>query len=142
MRYRELAYLILILLISFFAFKQCEQNKNSIKIFSEIPKIDTLRFSDTIIIPFEKKVFVTKYLVPEKKEVIILKGDSINVYTTIIKDSLINGEIISNIKGELINQKLIYKPLFPKEIKIIDSVIITKPTLFCKKKANFMLALI
>ena len=143
MKYKEVAYFIIIFLLGFFLFKQCNINKQKeIKIFSEIPKTDTLRFRDTILIPFEKKVYVTKFLEPDKKEITIVNNDTINVFETTINDSLISGKIISNVKGTLINQKLSYKPLFPKEIIIKDSVIIKEPKLYCKKKENFSLGVI
>tara|TARA_Y100001937_G_scaffold115453_2_gene166258 strand:+ start:150 stop:749 length:600 start_codon:yes stop_codon:yes gene_type:complete len=136
MKSKEIAYIILIFILGFLVFKKCEKNNTKpIEILREITKIDTLLISDTVVVPFEKKVFVTKWLVPDTiKETFVINNDTINVFETEIKDSIIEGNIISNVKGFLVSQKLVYKPLVPKEIRIIDSVIITKPKLFCEKK--------
>jgi len=99
-----------------------------------ISHTDTIRFTDTIpryvSIYIPKPVPITEPTTPE---------DTINLYTTIVKDSLIDGTISSKVKGELLEQSFKYIPLFPKYIIKSDSIIVNNTQVIEQKAKTYLL---
>lgn len=119
----KIEYIIIAILILLGLFiSQCPSPKVEIKSETTvIEKIDTVRIYDTV----QKKIPI--YI--KVPEVIYLKdtlGDSIklNRYSNNIEDSVIKGEIVSEIDGTLINQTLNYKLKVP-QLVIRDSIFTT-----------------
>jgi len=104
-----------------------------------ITHIDTTLFYDTIV--------KTKTLL-SYTNITNIEKDTSKLYTfkTHVSDSLITGDITTNIKvkdsvATLINQDIAYKPLFPKYIHQTDSIIIhdsTVVTIYKSKPKMFI----
>jgi len=117
----NIQWMIIILLGLYILFLQQCTNNDPIYLPSDttivtktITHIDTVYETDTVTI---NKTHPPK---------IIYRDKDLTTYSTAFKDSLIEGEIISSVKGELISSQLKYKPLFPKYIKRTDSIFTTK----------------
>ena len=65
---------------------------------------------------------IYKYISPVKKEMV----DSVKVFNTTIKDSLLEGNIniVNSFTGDLKDVVFTYKPLFPKYIRSVDTLYI------------------
>lgn len=128
----DIKWLIIIALGVYILFlQQCGGSGGTCPEASVTTKIDTLVIEgkpDTVEIIVEKPIYV-KLEIPIPTTVTILSdtGETmVRKYETPIKDSLIEGTIVSNIDGVLVDQIFLYKPLFPKYISRIDTVIIDK----------------
>lgn len=99
---------------------------------------DTLYLPGTIdTIETERITREIKWLKPDSEYVTIhdtIYGDSVNIFTTLYSDSLIEGEILTITTGEVLSTDLKYTPKFPKYITRIDTVKITKPVAVDKPK--------
>lgn len=116
---------VIILLLLFTLLMQCGDDK-SVDI-KTVVKTDTVKISHIDTIKFTDTIY-RKILVKVAQPIIEIdeKGDSVGTYISNYSDSLIDGEITSKVKGELLTQELSYKPKFPKYIIKTDSIIITK----------------
>lgn len=129
---------VLFLIMFILFMKQCD-NKLSFETVKLLKSdtihtthIDTINFKDTTYIVKIKKQYIsypdTVYIDSTKK--IIYK------YDVIIEDSLIKGNILSDIQtdGTLVYQEFKYTPKFPKYINRTDSIYITKEIIYNKLK--------
>jgi hypothetical protein len=97
-----------------------------------ITEVKTTYKTHTDTIPFYKDSIIIKHLtvidsIPSSED------SSIINYTTAVNDSLLDGEIFTQVKrdGTLVDQNFTYLPKFPKYIHTTDSVIIeTKETIY------------
>ena len=117
----NIQWVIIILLGLYILFLQQCTNIDPIQLPSDttvvthiITTIDTVYQTDTVTINRTQ---------PPK---IIYRDKDLTTYSTAFKDSLIEGEIISSVKGKLISSQLKYKPLFPKYINRTDSIFTIK----------------
>ena len=85
-----------------------------------VTTVDTVFFTDTVY-------KVTTEYIPVPDTVYIDSEISSYEYKVHVEDSLISGDILSQIKtdGTLVHQELIYTPKFPKYINKTDSILIT-----------------
>lgn len=117
---KDLVYIILICIAFLFGFFKCSNTRTKYEVKTKTETQVTYKTS-TRIVPFPLPI-------PKKITIRVLKPfyDTIrksDMYTNLYKDSLIEGKIITEIKDcKMINQSLIYKPLFPKYIIRTDSV--------------------
>lgn len=99
-----------------------------------ISRIDTIRFTDTV-----DRIVKVRIPVPVKDTILI--GDfltEVERYETDVTDSLIEGKILSTVRGELVSQILMYNPLFPKFVVKTDTVFIKETILKPKLSAKLL----
>jgi len=129
-------YIILAALVvtSFLLIRQCGiDQKGSVEVITKTDTIITPGKIDTIEI-FRTKT-VHKNLTSTITDTIYL--DSIVTYTTVINDSLIEGEIYSLVSGELLDVSFTYTPKFPKYIKQTDTFKIKNETKITRNPYRF-----
>lgn len=128
----DIKWLIIIALCAYiFLLQQCGGGKSGCPEVSATVKVDTLRIkgkTDTVKIEVDKPIYIKVNIpVPVTVTVPSDSGDvQVNEYTTVIKDSLIEGTITSQVDGVLVSQTLNYVPLFPKYITRTDTIIVDR----------------
>jgi hypothetical protein len=134
---KEYILLTIIFALGFCLFRQCEKPINTINTSQPIINIQT----DTIVQyvkgrPDTIHDTITKWytkLIPYHiKDSVTLTGDSVSLYSTLIEDSLLSGELISTVKGQLLSSDFKYVAKFPKYIYKTDTFkqkVVTKKTI-------------
>lgn len=85
----------------------------------------------------ERIVREIRWLKPEKEYLTVhdtIYGDSVNIFTTLYSDSLIEGEVLTVCTGEVLSTDLKYTAKFPKYITSVDTLRINKETTITKSK--------
>ena len=84
----------------------------------------TITYYDTLIIGVSDTIpfYDTQFVIIEKPHSGTVKENGDSLFLTIIKDSLIEGSIVSTVKGSLLSTEFTYKPLFPKYIHRVDTL--------------------
>lgn len=131
---------LIICVLSLLLMFQCEKTKE-IKIKNSNAKNDIIIKTDTLYkagkldtIYYPKIKIITKVLKPTINEIEIINNDTVNLFTTVYSDSVLDARIICKVKGELLNTKITYVKKFPKFIYKTDTVIVNNEKTIIKKK--------
>lgn len=127
MNFKDYILFTIIFTLGFCLFRQCTKPKS---IFSENINPNIIIKKDTLVQYIKGKSdtihdTITKWhskLVPTYvKDTVNITGDSISFYTSPIEDSLLSGEFISTVKGQLLASSFKYTAKFPKYIYKTDT---------------------
>lgn len=131
-------FLIIGLILYIILLQQCGGNSVKCPEVIATTKIDTLKIkgkTDTIEFIVEKPIYINiEVPIPVTISDPLNSSITLNEYKTSIIDSLLEGTITSQIDGILVSQYFEYKPLFPKYINRVDTIIIDKKETIIKKR--------
>lgn len=126
--------LFIIAVLALIVLRQCnEPAKESIKTVTKVNRVLVKGKADTIYLERIKTVHDSLYFI----SIDSLSNDSITAFRTLVNDSLIDGEIVTKTKGELVNVYFSYLPKFPKRIYRVDTLRIDSTTTITKNPYRF-----
>jgi hypothetical protein len=132
---------IICLLIYIFLLQECSNNENKINVKSTVDTLYIKGKNDTILFEIVKPIYINVNIPTPVYIYDTIMNDSLNLYNSIIEDSLISGEIKSRVKGNILSQEFNYKPKFPKFILRTDTILVSKETIEIHKKSYIGLGL-
>jgi hypothetical protein len=136
--YKGILIYIVAALFAILYLRQC--NKGSLAVDPEVViKVDSTYIKDSKpdTVYLDSISYSIKWLKPEKEyitEYDTIYMDSVNVFKTPYKDSLIEGSITTRSTGKVLSTDLIYVPKFPKYITSVDTFRIDSTTTVTKSK--------